>query len=311
MNSNESIISVENLHKYFGEIKAVDDISLTVKKGEIFGFLGPNGAGKTTTVRLLTGILHPDAGSCSVAGFDPYHQPTEVQRRIGIAPEVSNAYIELTAWENMMLMGELYRVDKEKRKERGQELLHLFGLEDRKDSPVSQFSKGMKKRLNLAMSMMHDPSLLFLDEPTPGLDVQSQRLIRERITDLNGEGVTIFLTTHNMAEANQLCNRIAVINKGKVAAIDRPSVLKQTIKSTQAVEVSFKEEMGIERLSDLEGVERVEKKGDGFRLITPDPVSLARRIFSFSDQNNLEVLSIQTQGPSLEDVFLSLTGGMT
>ncbi|MFP4171128.1 MAG: ATP-binding cassette domain-containing protein [Methanomassiliicoccales archaeon] len=305
----DDIITVDGLHKSFGKVKAVDGISFSLRKGEILGFLGPNGAGKTTTVRLVTGVLRPDGGRCVVAGHDPHREQTKAQRSIGIAPEVSNAYVELTAWQNMVLMGELYRVPREERESRAGELLEFFGLEERADSPVGQFSKGMGKRLNLAMSMMHRPSILFLDEPTSGLDVQSQRLIRKRVEDLNGEGVSVFLTTHNMEEANQLCHRIAVMSRGKIAAIDRPTELKRRMERTQAVEVSFADEMDLGTLSALEGVEQVHRKGDGYRMITPCPVPVARKVFDLADRQGTEVLSLQTMGPSLEDVFLSLTGG--
>jgi len=303
------IIEVRDLHKSFGELRAVDGISFTVEKGEIFGFLGPNGAGKTTTMRLVTGVLKPDSGSCVLAGFDIQKRAIEAQRRIGIAPEVSNAYVELTAWQNMMLMGEIYGVRRTEREFRGRELLQFFDLEARKDSRVKEFSKGMRRRLTLAMSMMHQPSILFLDEPTSGLDVQSQRLIKNRMQELNEQGATIFLTTHNMWEANELCDRIAVMNRGKIAAIDRPETLKRSMESTQMVEVSFSGEADLETLAQMRGVERVERSGDAYRLITHDPVHLVRIILDMAEERGLEVLQIQTLGPSLEEVFLQLTEG--
>jgi ABC-2 type transport system ATP-binding protein len=304
------IIEVRDLHKSFGELRAVDGISFTVEKGEIFGFLGPNGAGKTTTMRLVTGVLRPDSGSCVLAGFDIQKRAIEAQRRIGIAPEVSNAYVELTAWQNMMLMGEIYGVRRTEREFQGKELLQFFDLETRKDSRVKEFSKGMRRRLTLAMSMMHQPSILFLDEPTSGLDVKSQRLIKNRMQELNEQGVTIFLTTHNMWEANELCDRIAVMNKGKIAAIDRPETLKRSMESTQMVEVSFSGEgVDTEILAQMRGVERVERSGDAYRLITHAPVHLVRIILDMAEERGLEVLQIQTLGPSLEEVFLQLTEG--
>ena len=174
----QNAIEVSSLSKHYGEIRAVDGISFEVKKGELFGFLGPNGAGKTTTQRMLMGVV----------------------------PEMSNAYIDLSAWDNLMLMGELYGVSKKKRKQKAMELLEIFGLEDRKDQKTKGFSKGMKQRLILVMALIHEPELLFLDEPTSGLDMQSARLIRNLVRELNQNGATVFLTTHNIEEANQMCD---------------------------------------------------------------------------------------------------------
>nr|QNO49799.1 glucose import ATP-binding protein GlcV [Methanosarcinales archaeon ANME-2c ERB4] len=222
----ENMIEVKELTKYYNGLAAVDHINVEVEEGEVFGFLGPNGAGKTTTVRILTGIIKPSSGKANIMGFDIQRDPIKAKQMMGIVPELSNAYTELSAWNNLQFMAELYGVPKKDAKQRAEELLMKFDLYGRKDHKVSTFSKGMKQKLIIAMSLMNDPEILFLDEPTSGLDVQSARLIRDTVLDLHKVGKTIFLTTHYMEEANQLCDKIAIINHGKIAAIDAPEKLK-------------------------------------------------------------------------------------
>ncbi len=304
-----SLIRAEELYKEFDGVQAVQDVSFEIDEGEVFGFLGPNGAGKTTTVRMITGILKPDSGTAWVSGKNVREDPVGVKEKIGIAPEVSNAYVDMTGWQNMMLMGELYGVPKNQREEWGGDLLELFGILDRKDSEVKGYSKGMQRRLILAMAMIHDPPVLFLDEPTAGLDVQSQRLIKKRIRELNEEGKTIFLTTHNIPVANELCDRVAIINHGKIAAIDTPEKLKNTIKGTQSVEVGFENDFPISKLEELEKAEKVEKRGDKYRIYTRNPIGIVERLLNLAKENKESILSIQTLGPSLEDAFVELTGG--
>lgn len=223
------VICVSDLTKTFGRSTAVDHISFEVKGGEIFGFLGPNGAGKTTTTRMLTGVIPPDAGTATILGFDIGSDPVQAKQGFGVVPETSNAYNDLTAWQNMMLMGELYGLSHARAAQRSSELLEMAGLLERKDQKVQTYSKGMKQRLILATALVHEPELLFLDEPTSGLDVQSTRMILTLLHDLNRDGTTIFLTTHNMDEANRLCDRVGIIRAGKMAAIDAPEKLRSVI----------------------------------------------------------------------------------
>ena len=300
-------VRVENLVKRFGDLTAVDGISFQVDEGESFGFLGPNGAGKSTTIRMVTGVLRPDAGSARIAGYDVRTDTDAAKSEIGIVPEQFNAYPDLTAWKNVMLAGELYGIQRQTRKSRGTELLRSFGLFERRHTLATNFSKGMKQRLMLTMALLHDPAVLFLDEPITGLDVESQRLIRERIAELNREGRTVFLTTHNIAEADRLCDRVAIINRGEIAAIDTPDALKQTIERTRAVEVSFNEEVTLDTLAAFSTVDTVEKRGDTIRLMTPDPDAVIKAIVNFAQEENLTLRSLQTLGPSLEDAFTALT----
>jgi len=310
----EYAIRVSSLSKYFGEIRAVDGISFEVKKGELFGFLGPNGAGKTTTQRMLTGVLKPDNGTIHIMGFDLLKNPFDAKILMGIVPEMSNPYIDLSAWDNLLLMGELYGVPKRKRKQRAMELLELFGLQDRKDQKTKGFSKGMKQRLILAMALIHEPELLFLDEPTSGLDVQSTRLIRNQLRELNQNDATVFLTTHNIEEANQMCDRVAIINQGKIVAIDRPENLRNAIQSSQSVEVAFDKPIApdlsrglVESLQAIKGVSEVRKEGDKLKLYTDNPGDVACQLVEYANAHELQVLALNTLAPSLEDVFVHLT----
>ncbi|MBS3791019.1 MAG: ATP-binding cassette domain-containing protein [Candidatus Bipolaricaulota bacterium] len=303
-----SAIESRKLVKEFDGLRAVDEVSFRVEEGEIFGFLGPNGAGKTTTTRMITGVIKPNSGTATIEGIDVVQNPTAAKEKIGIAPEEANAYLDLTARGNMNLAGEIYGVPGSQLRNKVDDLLEAFGLLDRSDSKVKGFSKGMKQRLILAMALINDPGILFLDEPTAGLDVESQRLIKDRIKELNEEGKTIFLTTHDIAEADRLCDRVAVINRGKIAAIDSPERLKTTIKSTQSVLVSFSSKnFQPEDLRVLEGVEEIEKEGDKWRLYGPEPGKIIEEVVNFARDEGGEILSLNTTGPSLEETFTHLT----
>jgi ABC-2 type transport system ATP-binding protein len=303
-------IEVGNLSKQFGEIRALDSVSFTVTEGEVFGYLGPNGAGKTTTIRILTGITAPTAGTARIFDLDITRDTIRARRKMGIVYETSNVYDDMTAWRNMMFAGELYNVGRHDREVRGKDLLEVFGLYERRHSRVKGFSKGMKRRLTLAMGLINNPRLLFLDEPTSGLDVQSNLIIREVLHDLTSRGVTVFLTTHNIEEANVTCDRVAIINKGRIAAIDSPERLKKTIQSVQSVEISF-EKGSTEAFTDLRNLPMVSesrREGDKIRLYTDDPASVLEAVAAYAETHQNRVMSVTTLGPTLEDVFIRLTG---
>jgi len=306
----ESAIEVSNLTKYYGDLCAVDHVSFEVKKGEIFGFLGPNGAGKTTTIRMLTGISIPSEGTATIMGYDIRRQPVEAKEQMGIVPDVSNVYKDLSAWDNLIFTGKLYDMPKMKRESRAEELLKMFGLYERRKEKVKGFSRGMKRRICIAMALMNRSRILFLDEPTSGLDVQSVLIIRDLIRKLNQQGLTIFLTTHNIEEASQMCDRVAIINRGKIAAIDTPEKLKRTVESLQSVEVAFETtpENALKELGRLPLVNEAVKEGDKFRLFTRDPSSVLASTWNYAQNNNLKLITVNTVGPSLEDVFVKLTG---
>lgn len=304
-------IEVENLTKYYDKFLAVDHINFAVKQGEIFGFLGPNGAGKTTTQRMLSTLLTPTEGRILIKDHDLTSDAYPAKRQIGLVPEESNVYTELTAWDNLMFTASLYRVPRDERAKRAQELLETFGLWEKRAVKAENFSKGMRRRLSIAMAIIHKPSLLFLDEPTPGLDAQSIRAIWDLIRKMNADGTTVFITTHQIEEANQLCGRVAIISHGKIAVIDTPERLKADFRRVQSVEVAFDGEMAEKSpgLASLPGVTAQVKVGDKTGLYTEDPSALLPRLIQYAEANHLRVVSLNTLGPSLEDVFLEITGG--
>jgi ABC-2 type transport system ATP-binding protein len=305
----EYAVAVQELTKRYGDVIAVDHVSFEVEEGEVFGFLGPNGAGKTTTIRMLTGLIKPDGGKALVAGYDVLKRPVEVKQRIGVVPEVSNAYVDLTAWENMALMGKLYGMPKQKLRENATNLLKEFGLYEVKDRLVRAFSKGMRQRLLLCMALVNDPEVLFLDEPTSGLDVESARLLREKIAQYNRDGKTVFLSTHNMEEANQLCRRVAIINHGRIAAIDTPENLRARSMELQYIEVAFNKAVNARELSENPSFIKAVPAGNKLRIYTADPSTVIEFLVEYARKNNLRVLSLNTMMPSLEDVFLKLVKG--
>jgi len=234
-----SMIHVDNLVKTFGEVKAVDGVSFDVAAGEIFAFLGPNGAGKTTTIQMLTTLIAPTSGAMTIDGIDPRRQPHEVRRRFGIVFQDPSLDGELTAYENMDLHGVLYAVPRKTRVERIERLLALFELWDRRDAIVKTFSGGMKRRLEIARGLLHTPKILFLDEPTLGLDPQSRNQLWTHVKHLNEtEGVTVFLTTHYMDEADRVARRIAIIDHGHIVAQGSSQELKTQTK-TDSLEQAF------------------------------------------------------------------------
>jgi ABC-2 type transport system ATP-binding protein len=302
-------IEVKDLTKYYADLLAVDHVSFVVKQGEIFGFLGPNGAGKTTTTKMLTGQTKPSSGTLMVAGLDMLRQPVEAKGSIGVVPENSNIYDEMSAWDNLIFAAQLYRVSKDEREEKAKELLELFGLYERRRDRAGALSKGMKRRLTIAAALVHSPKTLFLDEPTSGLDVQSSRLIRKLVKGLNEAGVTVFLTTHYIEEADQLCQRVAMINKGKIVALDAPQKLKASVEKHQIVEVSFDRTDNLEsKLASLGGLEKVAQFGDKFRLHFKSTSEAIPLLVDFAKENRLKIVSVNTLSPSLEDVFVELTG---
>jgi ABC-2 type transport system ATP-binding protein len=304
----EHAITVQELTKRYEDVTAVDHVSFEVGKGEIFGFLGPNGAGKTTTIKILTGLMKPDGGKAFVAGYDVLKDPIGAKQHIGVVPEASNAYVDLTAWENLVLIGRLYGVPAQKLRESCTSLLKEFGLYEVKDKLVRGFSKGMKQKLLLCMALVHDPEVLFLDEPTSGLDVESSRLLREKIIQYNGRGKTVFLSTHNMEEANQLCHRIAIINHGRIAAIDTPENLRAQSMELQYLEVTFSKPPDPRELENP-GVARVVPAGNQMRLYTADPSAVIEFLVEYAKEKRIRILSLNTMPPSLEEVFLKLIRG--
>jgi ABC-2 type transport system ATP-binding protein len=305
---NKSAITVEGLTKYYGNFLAVDHLSFNVNNGELFGFLGPNGAGKTTTLRMLTGIIRAEEGRGLVMGYPSGSIPAK--QLSGVVPEQANAYIDMSAWNNLMLMAELYRVRISEAKFRAEALLWEVGLYDKKDNLVKTFSLGMRKRLILCLALVSEPHVLFLDEPTSGLDVQSARLIRGTLRKLRQEGKTIFLTTHNMDEASELCERVAIINHGKLVAMDTPERLRIGAGRFHVVEIGFEKPLPPGALSQLPNVDKVEETGKMIRIYTGNPCGLVASVVDFARSHSLTMVNLSIQTPSLEEAFVQLTQGV-
>lgn len=306
-NTSNKVIEVSKLTKRFENITAVDQICFTVNKGEIFGFLGPNGAGKTTTIRMLTGLLTPDSGDIFIDNIDIRRDSIKAKMKMGVIPEMGNIYADLTAKQNIILSGRFYGIPKRELGNKADSLLEQFELYDRKDDLVRKFSRGMKQRVNIASTIVHEPEILFLDEPTSGLDVQSQRMIKNIIKQMNQKGTTVFLTTHNIEEANQLCTRVAIINKGKIVVIDRPEILRRTFKTTQSVEISFDKSIEDILIKKSDLVNRTEKLGDKWKMYTDNPDKLVKYLARFAEDMGLTIISMEICRASLEDAFVKFT----
>src|SRR4030043_1765761 len=238
------IIQVKDLTKFYGDNIAIDHISFDVKEGEVFGFLGPNGAGKTTTIRIMVGLTQPSSGTAWIDGHDILKEPVEVKKTIGLVPETSNLYGELTAFKNLIYQAELYEVPKKERRIRALNLLEELGLKEHQEKTFQALSRGLKRRLTIAAALIHHPKILFLDEPTTGLDVMSARGLRKLILNSKRKGLTIFLTTHYIPEAESLCDRIAMIVQGKIRIIDAPKNIRDQVKETKILEI------GLDRVSE-------------------------------------------------------------
>lgn len=297
-----------NLKKTFGDVTAVDDVSITIPKGGIFGFLGPNGAGKTTTIRMLTGVLIPDAGTVKIFGTDVHKDPLTAKMKMGIIPESGTVYSDLTAVQNILLTAKFFGMDRKTREEQADEILDRLGLLDRRDDLVRTFSKGMRQRVSIACAIVHTPQLLILDEPTTGLDVYSRRLVIDTVRHMNQEGSTILLTTHNIEEANALCTMISVINKGKIVAMGSPEKLKKTFDTSRYIEIAFEQPIGPELLN-APGITSAEPWGDKWRVYCDDPDLAVKSLATVAEREHLKIISIATSNPTLEEAFVKLTGG--
>lgn len=302
-------IEVNNLSKHFKEIKAVDNIGFSVLKGEIFGFLGPNGVGKTTTIRMLTGVLKPTTGNINIFGRDLWKNPIQVKEILGNVPEMANVYMDLTGYQNLDFIGEMYGIPRNKRKAEGEKLLKQFQLYERADKKTKTYSKGMKQRLLLCMALISKPEILFLDEPTSGLDVQSSIIIKRLIKEYNKDGMTIFLTTHNMSVANELCNRIAIINKGRIIQLDTPENIKNMGNKNTVISVCFSEEINIEDLRQIRNVNIINQEKNIIQIEIKDLNEGLDDLMDFTKKNNIKIKKINTNEPSLEEMFIKIIEG--
>jgi len=307
--SERNIIEVVNLTKKYGELVAVNNVSFEVKEGEIFGLLGPNGAGKTTLISMLCTILRPTSGTARVNGFDIVKEEDKVRKSIGIVFQDSSLDNRLTGMENIELHASLYGVPKNERKKRIKEVLELVGLEDKANILVRNYSGGMKRRLEIARALIHYPKVLFLDEPTIGLDPQTRVNIWEYIVKLaKRENITIFLTTHYMEEADFLCNRVAIIDEGKIIAIDSPENLKRKIGGDALIIEAGEKEKIKQVVSKLSFVKRVSEVDGKIYVNIENSEENLPSVFEALRNNNIKIKSISVRKPSLNDVFIHYTG---
>ena len=305
----ESIV-VEHLTKHFDHVEAVAGISFSVQKGELFGFLGPNGAGKTTTINMLTGLARPDSGSIRIGGIDCTERPRAAQHLVGVVPDESNLYPELTGFGNLCFCASLYGMGKAERQARARELLDAFDLAEAADRKFSGYSKGMKRKLTIAAGILHKPRILFLDEPTTGIDVASARQLRQLVSDLNRSGTTVFLTTHYIEEAERLCDRVAFIVSGRVVRIDTVEDLVQPIREKHVVQIACGSiPAGIQNnLAETFPDLSFTHAGDGIiRVEAGHPIHVGPLI-RFLEEHEAEVSEARRLRPSLEDIFVRVTG---
>jgi ABC-2 type transport system ATP-binding protein len=311
MQSGDTLaLEVSELTKRYKEVVAVNEVSFSVRQGELFGFLGPNGAGKTTTINLLTGLARPDAGALKIGGIDCTHSPKAGQHLVGVVPDESNLYSELTGFDNLCFCAALYGMRKRQRQERAQELLETFGLADAAHRKFATYSKGMKRKLTFAAGIIHRPPILFLDEPTTGIDVASARQVRQIITALHSKGTTVFLTTHYIEEAERLCERIAFIVNGRIVRVDRTAELLQPVKGRSILVLSISScDPGLfQEIVTAFPEYQVEYTGEGEIKVESTKQIIVYPLIHFLEERGIQVTEARRQVPSLEDVFVQVTG---
>jgi len=308
--NNQPAVEVSNLTKRYGEVLAVDNISFDVSKGELFGFLGPNGAGKTTTINMLTGLARLDAGSIRIGGIKCTQNPKAAQHLVGVVPDESNLYPELTGFDNLCFCAALYGIGKNERQKWARELLDTFNLNDAADRKFAGYSKGMKRKLTFAAGIIHQPPILFLDEPTTGIDVASARQVRQIIADLHRKGTTIFLTTHYIEEAERLCERIAFIVNGRIVRTDRTADLIQPIQGKHMLILSVSnsgDKLPKEMTSAFPQYKFDSSAPNHVSVESTEPVNVSPLI-RFLEERGIQVTEARRHIPSLEDVFVQVTG---
>jgi len=304
------IIEAENLTKKYNGFTAVDGVNFHINRGELFGFLGPNGAGKTTTINMLTGLARISGGRVKLMGDDYTRNPKKAQALMGIIPDESNLYEELSGRENLSFCGALYGMDKKNREERADQLLHQFGLEEAGSKSFKAYSKGMKRKLTIAAGIIHEPEILFLDEPTTGIDVAFARQIRSLITNLHEKGTTIFLTTHYIEEAERLCERIAFIVGGKIVREGTVSELMAEAQEENLVNFALEGDFSLveeDFRKNFPDYDFTKMKNNEVRIHSPNAFTLLPLV-SFFEEKGLPVYEAKIIRPSLEEVFVKVTG---
>jgi len=300
----DEVISVESLNKRFGDLVALDDISFSVRRGEVFVILGPNGAGKTTTLECIEGLQEPSSGRISVLGTEIARDPNTVKERIGVQLQASAYFDYLTLTEILELFGRFYS-----RRVPPAELLSTVGLEDKANTTVGKLSGGQQQRFTIAATLVNDPEVVFLDEPTAGLDPQARRNLWDFVQSINSQGRTIVLTTHYMEEAEFLCDRVAIMDQGRIVTLDTPTNLVRSLPVPYEVRASTLNEISSNGLADLDCVTEVlDDQNQGFRLRSSDAASTMPALMDWVAKNDIKLTHLEVTPANLEDVFLSLTG---
>jgi len=309
MASESGVFAIEviDLCKSFKDFRAVDHLSLSVKQGEIFGLLGPNGSGKTTTINMISGLSVPTSGEVRILGVDVRHNTRRVHQILGSVPQETALYEELTAWANMDFHADLFGIPRKEKKARITRLLELVQLLDRKDSRVGTFSGGMKRRLALARALLHDPQLIYLDEPTLGVDVQARRAIWDYILSLRDQGKTVLITTNYLEEAQVLCERVAIIDHGKLIEVDTPEHLKQTYGGSIIEVETVPPVKDTAAIRALEGVNDVAQEGSHLKITVQGTTNIVAQVITLLSQET-KIKDIAIREPNLDEIFLLLTG---
>jgi ABC-2 type transport system ATP-binding protein len=310
----ETVIQTQNLTKRYNGLTAVDDLSLEIHQGEVFGLLGPNGAGKTTSISMICGLLQPDAGQVLIQGQPVHGGDVEVRARVGVCPQEVILWEKLTCLEQLEFVGEMYDVPRKSARQRGQELLEILGLTEKGDKLAATLSGGMQRRLNLALALVHDPEILVLDEPEAGLDPQSRVLVREYVRSLARQK-TIILTTHNMDEADRMADRVAIIDHGKLLVLDTPDALKRSIGEGDVLELEVKDISPKQALTALEealpNMSKAPSPLEGSQTISLHGQNIVEKlptIIQIIQQASGQIGEVHLRANTLEDVFISLTG---
>ncbi len=309
MSENAAIV-VQNLHKDFGEVYAVQGIEFEVQRGEIFSLLGPNGAGKSTTISMISGLLKPDQGEITVTGYDVEKESMQAKTAIGVVPQEIALYDDLSARENLTFWGKMYGLRGAPLKGRVDEILEVVGLTDRQKGRVAKFSGGMKRRLNIGIALLHKPEVVIMDEPTVGIDPQSRRNILERVKELNQQGMTVLYTTHYMEEAQELSDHIAIMDHGKIIASGTHNELVKIIGGLDRIELTIDTESSkvMEAWTAVRGVQQVLAENGHLNLLVDDSNLILPQLFETASQAETRITSVEIQEPNLEAVFLHLTG---
>ncbi len=304
MNSDNVMIRIDSLNKSFGRIRALENLNLEIEKGELLGIIGPNGAGKTTAIRIICCILQPDSGNVTVGGYSIHHDQIKIKSMIGYLPEEPNLYERFTARDLLKYFGELYGVPKNEIGGRIDDLLELVGMSHRADDRINTFSKGLRQRIGIARSLIHDPEVIIFDEPTMGLDPATSRAIRNFIKELKGDK-TVILCTHYMDEADLLCDRVAILNQGKIRNIGTPNSLKEKIHGDIILQVRVSEPQKIQKdqILAFDSVEGVNLEGNQFLISLRSRENISHIIDIFGEQ----AISVNTKEPTLDDVFIQTT----